>query len=270
MMDELTRHNKNRWEALAKARVAYSRPYLQLTSSEAQQWLAEKPFFALSGVGDMAGKDLLCLAGGGGQQTAVFGLLGAQVTVLDLTETQLERDREAAQQHGYTLQIEQGDMRDLSRFAENSFDVVWQPFSINFVPDASTVIREVGRIIRPGGYYHLDFSNPFWSMDEADWLPQGYPIKQPYVNGSKLQYADPNWTFSNDEGEPQNIEGPHEFLHTLGTILNGLVQAGFVLLGLQEEPIGDPLAEPGTWEHLITIIPPFFSIGSIYRQDLFS
>jgi SAM-dependent methyltransferase len=161
-------------------------------------------------------------------------------------------------------------MRDLSRFGSNSFDVVWQPFSINFVPDAATVIREVGRIIRPGGYYHLDISNPIWSMEESDWLPQGYPIRQPYVNGSKLQYADPHWTFSNDEGVEQHIEGPHEFLHTLGTLMNALVQSGFVMLGLKEGPIGDPQAEPGSWEHLVTIIPPFFSIGSIYRQDIFS
>ena len=36
------------------------------------------------------GKDVLCLAGGGGQQSAVFSLLGAKVTVLDLTPEQLE------------------------------------------------------------------------------------------------------------------------------------------------------------------------------------
>ena len=200
-------------------------------------------------MGSIAGKDLLCLAGGGGQQTAVFGLLGANVTVLDLTETQLERDREAAAHHGYPLRIEQGDMRDLSRFADNSFDIIWHPFSINFVPEAAVVIREVGRIIRPGGYYHLDFANPFWSMDEDDWLPQGYPVKQPYVNGSQLQFADPNWKFTNDEGAEQDIEGPYEFLHTLSTIMNTLVLTGFVILGLNEGPPGDP-AVGITWSPL--------------------
>ncbi len=43
-----------------------------------------------------SGKKVLCLAGGGGQQSAVFSLLGAQVTVLDLTPEQLEGDRQAA------------------------------------------------------------------------------------------------------------------------------------------------------------------------------
>lgn len=268
-MDELATYNKSRWEALAQARVEYSRPFLTLTKTDAQQWLDDKPFFSLSGIGDVTGKDVLCLAGGGGQQTAVFGLLGANCTVLDLTETQLTRDREAARHHGYSVQIEQGDMRDLSRFADNSFDLVWQPFSINFVPDAVPVIQAVGRIIRPGGYYHLDFANPFWTMDESDWLPQGYPIKQSYRTGTQLRYADPNWTFTNDEGIEQNIAGPHEFMHTLSTMMNGLVQAGFVMLGLTEWPEGDADAEPGSWEHLCSIIPPFLTIGSIYRQDIF-
>ena len=41
----------------------------------------------------IAGKGVLCLAGGGGQQSAAFALLGAKVTVLDFSETQLERDK---------------------------------------------------------------------------------------------------------------------------------------------------------------------------------
>ena len=40
--------------------------------------------------------DVLCLAAGGGQQSVAFALLGANVTVFDLSETQLEHDRLAA------------------------------------------------------------------------------------------------------------------------------------------------------------------------------
>lgn len=268
-MDELAKYNKSRWEALAQARVEFSRPFLEFTTADAAEWLRDKPFFDMSGIGDIVGKEILCLAAGGGQQSAVFGLLGAQVTVLDLTETQLKRDQEAAAHHRYALTAVAGDMRDLSAFADSSFDVVWHPFSINFVPEADKVIREVGRVIRPGGYYNLDFANPFWSMDENQWLPQGYPIKQPYVNGSRLSYTAANWQFTDDQGNEHDIEGPHEFMHTLSTIVNTLVQSGFVILGLTEWPVGDPEAEPGSWDHMLTIVPPFFTIAAIYRQDAF-
>jgi SAM-dependent methyltransferase len=268
MMDELARYNKGRWEALARARVAFSQPMLDLNPTSAQGWLDEKPFFSQYGFDSVAGKDVLCLASGGGQQSAVFSLLGARVTVLDLTETQLARDREAAAHHGYEVTTIQGDMRDLTIFGDDQFDIIWHPYSINFVPDAAKVIYQAGRVIRPGGYYNLDFANPFWSMDEDSWLSQGYPIKQPYITGSQLKFADTFWTFTNDEGEGQRIEGPHEFIHTLGTMVNSLVQAGFLILGLQEWPPGDPQAEPGTWEHLLTIVPPFLTIGALSQPDI--
>lgn len=267
-MDDLANYNKNRWEALAQARVAYSRPFLDLTPENALAALDPDPVFVGSPFSQVAGKNVLCLAGGGGQQTAVFGILGANVTVLDLTETQLARDHEAAAHHGYTIRALQGDMRDLSAFDADSFDVVWQPYSINFVPDAAQVLRQVGRIIRPGGFYHVQFANPFWSMDADAWLPQGYPVKQPYISGQQLLFSSATWKFEDEQGNQHRIEGPHEFLHTYGQIVNTLAQTGFIILGLREGPEGNPQAAPGTWDHLVTVIPPFNALAAVYQPAL--
>lgn len=269
-MDKLAKYNKSRWEALAQAGVEYSRPYHNLTPQTAQEYLADRLSFSPQKLGDVTGKDVLCLASGGGQQTAVFGILGANVTVLDLSDTQLARDRETAVHYGYHLTSHQGDMRDLSRFTDDSFDIIWHPYSINFVPDAAPVIRQVSRVVRPGGFYYLQFSNPFWSMDEDDWMPQGYPLKQPYVNGTQLRFSDPHWEFEDEQGKSQRIEGPHEFLHTWSAIVNALAQSGFVILGLREWPAGDNQAEPGSWEHMNSILPPFVTIGAVYRPEVFT
>ncbi len=67
---------------------------------------------------DVDGADVLCLASGGGQQSAVFGLLGAQVTVVDFSEKQLEGDRKAAAHYGFEVTTIQADMRDLSSSAD--------------------------------------------------------------------------------------------------------------------------------------------------------
>src|SRR5690349_17475888 len=117
-MDELARYNKERWEALAQAGVEYSRPFLNLDATSARQVVNAQGM-----LGEIAGKDVLCLASGGGQQSAAFALLGATVTVLDLSETQLARDQEAARHYNLPITIHQGDMRDLSRFADRAFDV---------------------------------------------------------------------------------------------------------------------------------------------------
>ena len=258
-MDELAKYNKERWEALAQADVMFSRPFLDLDVPGARAWLAEQPPYVQSALGEVARRDVLCLAGSGGQQTAVFGLLKARVTVFDLSETQLARDRKTAAHYGYPLAVVQGDMRDLSCFEDDSFDIIWQPYSINFVPDARQVLDEVGRIIRPGGFYKLDFGNPFWSMEEHEWDGSGYPIKQPYEQGAQFAHADPHWDVEQRDGSTKRIVGPHEFIHTLGTIINGLVENGFIILGFSEGPEGDAEAEPGSWEHMIAYVKPFFS-----------
>src|SRR5438876_2531692 len=115
-MDEIARYNIDRWEALVRARAVFTRPRLDLTPESARE-LADPDG---GGLGAIAGKQVLCLAGGGGQQSAAFALLGAQVTVLDLSPAQLERDREAAAHYQLTIKIEQGDMRDLGRFSPDS------------------------------------------------------------------------------------------------------------------------------------------------------
>ena len=70
------------------------------------------------------GKSVLCLASGGGQQSAFFGILGARITVLDIADSQLGRDRIAAEHYGYPVDTVRGDMCKLSCFEDASFDHV--------------------------------------------------------------------------------------------------------------------------------------------------
>ena len=149
-MDNISDANRSRWNDLASANVEYSRPFLNFNIEE-----AEKYVYRHGVLKDVAGKQVLCLASGGGQDSVAFGLLGANVTVLDLSDVQLERDRLAAAAHGLHTKIIQGDMRDLSVFPANLFDFVWQMYSINFIPSVEPVIREVRRVLKPGGIYFL-------------------------------------------------------------------------------------------------------------------
>ncbi|KAG1318310.1 hypothetical protein G6F63_015276 [Rhizopus arrhizus] len=50
----------------------------------------------LDWLGDVRGRRILCLASGGGQQAPVLAAAGADVTVFDLSDGQLEQDRRHA------------------------------------------------------------------------------------------------------------------------------------------------------------------------------
>ncbi|MFL5664220.1 MAG: SAM-dependent methyltransferase, partial [Ktedonobacteraceae bacterium] len=80
MMDEIAQYNTQRWKSLTHVNALFTRPALQLDVTSARQQIDPE-----GRLGDLTGKRVLCLASGGGQQSAIFGLLGAQVTVFDLS-----------------------------------------------------------------------------------------------------------------------------------------------------------------------------------------
>jgi SAM-dependent methyltransferase len=173
---------------------------------------------------------------------------------------QLERDRQAAEHHGLQVTTLQGDMRDLSAFADHTFDVVWQVYSINFVPSVEPVFREVARVLKPGGIYFVQFHNPFMqSLDNDAWNGEAYPLKGLYLDGEDMSHSFPHWDVEQPDGTTVRLAGPHEFRHTLSTVLNTLVNSGFILLGLWEWMRSDENPEPGSWAHFTQVAPPYLS-----------
>jgi ubiquinone/menaquinone biosynthesis C-methylase UbiE len=266
-MDPISRYNKARWEDLVEAGALFTRPWFDLTSETARRRIDPGGF-----LGDVADLEVLCLAGGGGQQSAAFALLGARVTVFDLSEGQLERDREAARHYGHPIRTMQGDIRDLSRLAEGSFDLVHQAYSLNFVPDCREVFAQVARVLRRGGLYAFWAANPFAAgMGTRDWNGCAYEMRRPYVQGSEITYGDEPWVFPTPSRARARIEDPREYRQLLSTLLNGLTARGFVLIQMREEtghePSEDPI--PGEWDHFTTILPPWFSFLARLMPEVF-
>jgi SAM-dependent methyltransferase len=252
-MDEISSTNRQRWNALANANVEYTVPFLDYTPEQARQYVGRHGILEA-----VTGKRVLCLASGGGQDSAAFGLLGADVTVFDLSDVQLVRDRQAAAHHGFQIATHQGDMRDLSIFLDHSFDVVWQMYSLNFVPSVEPVFREVKRVLKPGGIYFLMFANPLViAVDEDAWDGNAYPLKYPYIDGEDITRHFPDWDVTRPDGSQVKLTGPHEFRHRLSTVMNTMVKHGFVFLGLWEwiRPDVDPV--PGSWAYFTQVAPPY-------------
>src|SRR5215207_145134 len=78
---------------------------------------------------DLEGADVLCLASGGGQQAPVLAAAGANVTVLDNSPGQLAQDRLIAEREGLALRTVEGDMADLSVFADTGFNNIYHPIT---------------------------------------------------------------------------------------------------------------------------------------------
>jgi SAM-dependent methyltransferase len=179
---------------------------------------------------EVAGLEVLCLASGGGQQGPTLAAAGARVTVLDNSPAQLARDRLVAEREGLALSTFEGDMRDLSRFAAGSFDLVFHPVSNLFVPEVRPVWREAFRVLRRGGILLAGFNNPAiylfgWQEEEPAALDVKYSL--PYSDVESLDA---------EARERLLASGtPVEFSHTLEELLGGQLEAGFHLTGFYED-----------------------------------
>ncbi len=184
---------------------------------------------------DMEGLDILCLASGGGQQGPVFAAAGANVTVLDNSPGQLGQDQLVAERDSLTLETVQGDMSDLSRFADESFDLVFHPVSNLFVPDVRPVWAEAYRVLRRGGVLLAGFLNPAVYIFDLELADRDGELRVRYA----LPYADAT-SLSEDEVRRQVERGePLEFGHTLEDQIGGQIDSGFLIAGFYEDRHGD-------------------------------
>jgi ubiquinone/menaquinone biosynthesis C-methylase UbiE len=178
----------------------------------------------------LRGLDVLGLACGGGQQGPIFAALGANVTIFDNSPAQLARDEEVAVREGLTIRTVEGDMRDLSVFPDESFDLIFHPVSNVFISEIRPVWREAYRVLRRGGLLLAGFANPVYylfgtTLEDQETLTVRYAI--PY---SDLE------AFSEEELLAYIEEGtPLEFGHTLTDQIGGQTDAGFAIIGFYED-----------------------------------
>ena len=256
-----------RWNALVAAQVEYSKPRLDFTSDTARVFLDPEDCWVMHTASACSVWPQVV-----DSNPSPLALLGADVTVLDLSDKQLEQDQAAAAHYGLDIRTVQGDMRRLAAFSDCTFDLVYHDYSINFVPNVAPVIAEVARVIRPSGLYRVQWANPFVQTvePELDWTGTGYLIRHPYVDGREISELFPTWSIQRADGSVDELIGPREFVHTISTMINTLTANCFVVLRCREETGTQEDAPPGSWRHYMRIAPPYLCLWTRYLPAAFA
>jgi SAM-dependent methyltransferase len=222
---DVREHNRIAWDALVEKGDRWTVPVSRAAIDAARNGVWEIVLTPRKPVPrswlDVAGRQLLCLASGGGQQGPILAAAGATVTVLDNSPKQLERDAGAAAQYNLPIRTIRGDMANLHMIADASFDIIVHPVSNCFVPDVLPVWREAFRVLRPGGVLLSGFTNPavyIFDLDLAE-RTRRLEVKNP------LPYSD----------AARPADQPLEFSHTLETQIGGQLAAGFAITGMYED-----------------------------------
>ncbi|OUQ82072.1 class I SAM-dependent methyltransferase [Flavonifractor sp. An10] len=176
--------------------------------------------------GELAGKRVLGLASGGGQQIPIFSALGARCTVLDYSPRQCESERLVAEREGYQVTVVQGDMTRPLPFEDEAFDLIFHPVSNCYVEEVRPIFRECYRVLKQGGLFlgGYDTGINYAFDDDEERITYSLPFNP--LKDEALYEA----SLRNDWGI--------QFSHTLEEQLGGQLQAGFRLTDLYEDTNG--------------------------------
>ena len=240
-------HNRRAWDALVARQQRFTTPAKDQDVADSPETVARDSWLE-SGV---TGRRVLCLAAGGGRQSAFYAAAGAIVTVVDISPEMLALDRQVAAERGLNIRVVEASMDDLSALGPAEFDIVIQPVSTCYVPDVTRVYREVSRVIGQGGLYISQHKQPASMQADVRRSPRGYELREPYYRSGPLPPV---------VGSPHREEGTIEFLHRWEELVGGLCRAGFVIEDLLEPVHADPQAVPDTFADRSRYVAPYVRI----------
>jgi len=174
----------------------------------------------------MKGTKLLGLASGGGQQMPIFSILGADCTVMDLSDKQLESERIVSEREGYSINIVKADMTKRFPFEDHSFDLIFHPVSNCYIEDVYHVWNECYRVLKPNGILLAGMDNGF------NFIITDFTVR-PLVITNKLPFN----PLKNPEQKKMLLDedSGYQFSHTFDEQIGGQLKAGFVITGAYED-----------------------------------
>jgi SAM-dependent methyltransferase len=191
------------------------------------------------------GMQVLDLASGTGEPAITIATRIApsgHVTALDLSADLLAIAAERARLRGLTnVTTRQADAQKLP-FPDAQFDLATSRFGVMFFPDIDQALRELLRVLKPGG--RACFA--VWGSREQPYFAASFGIVLRHVAGPLLAPEDPD---------------PFRFA-AHGSLSAALEKSGFA--HVQEEPRTVPWTWPGTveevWEQQQAVATPFLPL----------
>jgi ubiquinone/menaquinone biosynthesis C-methylase UbiE len=106
--------------------------------------------FILNHLGDVEGKTLLDLGCGAGENSVYFARKGAHCTATDYSPGMVEKALKLAEANGVQIEARTMNAMDIE-FPADTFDIVYAANLLHHLPDPTTALREIHRVLKPGG-----------------------------------------------------------------------------------------------------------------------
>jgi len=175
--------------------------------------------------GDLDGKQAIELGCGGAQFGIALSKAGAEVTGVDISETQLAYARDLAAKHGEDIDLIEASVTDMPMVADASYDLAFSAFAFQWVKDLQSCFAEAHRVLKPGGRLVFSVDHPlFRCLDpETGELAVSY-----FTNLPRREYS--------EKFDAEMII----YRRTVSEIVTTLLEAGFSITDLREPGYENP------------------------------
>ncbi|MDP6505950.1 MAG: class I SAM-dependent methyltransferase [Planctomycetota bacterium] len=177
----------------------------------------------------ISGKEACVL--GSGDNLIVFALcgLGARVTSVDISQTQLDIAADRAGQLGLEIEFHRLDVTNLASILDETFDLIYTGGHVAvWVDDLKKYYAEAARILRPGGLFLINECHPF----RRPWkeIPERLELEFNYYDRGPAQY---DRSEDVPDAEPGSLPS-YEFRWTVSDFVQAVLEAGCELICFEE------------------------------------
>ncbi len=172
-------------------------------------------------VGDVSGRRVLDLGCGGGQLAFYLAETGAESVVgVDASERMLEVARASRAHPRVTYRREAMEDAD---FPPGAFDLVVSSLALHYVRDYAGLIARVAKWLGQAGALVYSTEHPIYTARSHDegWVADS--------EGTRIGWALDRYSEEGPREHQWFVPGVRRYHRTLSTLLNGLIDAGFVI-----------------------------------------
>lgn len=152
-------------------------------------------------IGDLRGLEVLDAGCGEGYWTRILARSGARMTGLDLSAQMIELGRAEESRAPLGIRYAIGSYTALDGFGSETFDAVVSFMALMDGPDLSAALREIRRVLKPGGVLIFSILHPAFANRGTHWILDGQARATALQIGEYFN-AEP-WIDSWKFGEPE-------------------------------------------------------------------
>jgi SAM-dependent methyltransferase len=240
-LNEYRRRNQQRWNELVPIHVGSS--FYDVAGFRAGR-VALCPI-ELEELGDPSGQSILHLQCHFGLGTLTLARMGARVTGVDYSEAAIEQARRLSAEIDIAAEFVCADVYDLPSVLAGQFQIAFASYGVLiWLHDLRTWAKVVAHFIAPGGFFYLVDEHPFALVCRGEGNTESLRLAYAYMDAGEPVAYEIQGSYADRQASVKQRE-VFNWLHSLSSLVNALIEAGLVIEYLHEYPYSVYAMFPG-------------------------